>query len=41
MVVRLRGVNEDRAKEMLMAASIPFERDLEPAIMRLKQEMAG
>lgn len=36
MVVRLRGVNEDKAKEMLASASIPFERDLEAAIIRLK-----
>jgi len=41
MVVRLRGVNEDRAKEMLKSASIPFERDLEPAVIRLKREMVG
>jgi succinyl-CoA synthetase beta subunit len=39
-VVRLRGVNEERAKEMLASASIAFERDLEPAILRLKKEMA-
>jgi succinyl-CoA synthetase beta subunit len=38
-VVRLRGVNEDRARDLLAAASIPFERDLESAIVRLKQEM--
>ncbi len=40
MVVRLRGVNEDKAKEMLASASIPFERDLESAILRLKEGMA-
>ena len=39
MVVRLRGVNEDKAKEMLASASIPFERDLESAIVRLRREM--
>ncbi|MGD0817543.1 MAG: ATP-grasp domain-containing protein [Methanomassiliicoccales archaeon] len=39
MVVRLRGVNEDRAKVMLASASIPFEKDLEAAIIRLRQEM--
>jgi succinyl-CoA synthetase beta subunit len=38
-VVRLRGVNEERAKEMLASASIPFERDLEPAVLRLKKEL--
>jgi succinyl-CoA synthetase beta subunit len=39
-VVRLRGVNEEQAKDLLGAASIPFESDLESAIVRLKQEMA-
>lgn len=39
IVVRLRGVNEVTAKEMLEAASVPFERDLESAILRLKEEM--
>ncbi|HEY3419414.1 MAG TPA: succinate--CoA ligase subunit beta [Methanomassiliicoccales archaeon] len=41
IVVRLRGVNEDRAKEMLASAAIPFTRDLESAIVMLKQEMVG
>jgi succinyl-CoA synthetase beta subunit len=41
MVVRLRGVNEERAKEMLASASIPFERDLESAIVSLKREMGA
>jgi succinyl-CoA synthetase beta subunit len=41
MVVRLRGVNDGRAKEMLGVASIPFERDLESAVLRLKKEMIG
>lgn len=39
MVVRLRGVNEDKAEEMLRTAEIPFTRDLESAIVMLKQEM--
>ena len=39
IIVRLRGVNEDRAKEMLNSAKIPFDRDLESAILRLKEEM--
>jgi succinyl-CoA synthetase beta subunit len=39
IVVRLRGVNEQRARELLESASIPFERDLESAILKLRQEM--
>ena len=39
IMVRLRGVNEDRAKEMLNSARIQFDRNLESAILRLKQEM--
>ena len=39
IMVRLRGVNEDRAKEMLNSAMIPFDRDLESAILRLKEKM--
>jgi succinyl-CoA synthetase beta subunit len=39
-VVRLRGVNEDRAREMLVSASIPYERDLEAAIVTLRREMS-
>jgi succinyl-CoA synthetase beta subunit len=39
MVVRLRGVNEDHAKEMLASAAIPFTTELESAIIMLKQEM--
>jgi succinyl-CoA synthetase beta subunit len=41
LVVRLKGVNEDRAKEMLESASIPFERDLESAVLRLRREVIG
>ena len=40
LVVRLRGVNEERAKDLLESASIPFERDMESAILRLRQVMA-
>ena len=32
-------MNEEQAKDLLGAASIPFESDLESAIVRLKQEM--
>jgi succinyl-CoA synthetase beta subunit len=39
MMVRLRGVNEDKAKELLDSARISFDMDLESAILRLKQEM--
>jgi succinyl-CoA synthetase beta subunit len=41
IVVRLRGVNEDRAREMLEAASIPFTSDLESAVTMLRQGMVG
>jgi succinyl-CoA synthetase beta subunit len=39
MVVRLRGVNDEKAKEMLRLARIPFSRDMESAIDMLKREM--